>query len=54
VTDEPSSATGDSRMTVQNLGRLERGELRNIWLSEASDFTPWLARKENLDNLAKR
>jgi hypothetical protein len=35
-------------MMVNNLGRLERVELRNIWLSEASDFTPWLARKENL------
>jgi hypothetical protein len=40
-------------MTVQNLGRLERVELRNIWLSEASDFTPWLARKENLDILGE-
>jgi hypothetical protein len=35
-------------MMVNNLGRLERVDLRNIWLSEASDFTPWLARKENL------
>jgi hypothetical protein len=35
-------------MMVNNLGRLERVELRNIWLSEASDFTPWLACKENL------
>lgn len=38
-------------MTNKNLGRLERVELRDIWLSEASDFTPWLARKENLDIL---
>ena len=38
-------------MTVKNLGRLEKVELRDIWLSEASDFTPWLARKENLDIL---
>src|SRR5687768_14233886 len=40
-------------MTVNNLGRLERVDLRNIWLSEASDFTPWLARKENLDILGE-
>ncbi len=40
-------------MTTKNLGRLERVELRDIWLSEASDFTPWLARKENLDILGE-
>lgn len=40
-------------MATQNLGRLERVELRNIWTSEASDFTPWLARAENLSVLAE-
>lgn len=40
-------------MTSKNLGRLERVELRDIWLSEASDFTPWLARKENLEILGE-
>jgi hypothetical protein len=25
-------------MTLTNLGRLDRVELRDIWLSEASDF----------------
>jgi hypothetical protein len=35
------------------LGRLERVELRNIWLSESSEFTPWLARPENLAVLAE-
>jgi hypothetical protein len=35
------------------LGILERVELRDIWLSEASDFTPWLAGNENLAQLGK-
>ena len=38
-------------MTNQSLGRLERIDLRNIWASEAADFTPWLARAENLEVL---
>lgn len=35
-------------MTAPTLGRFERVELRDIWISEAIDFTPWLARPENL------
>lgn len=35
-------------MRPDNLGRLERIELRDIWTNEASHFTPWLARSENL------
>ena len=37
-------------MTIlkHDLGRLTRVELRDIWISESSDFTPWLAREENL------
>lgn len=35
-------------MTEMKLGRLERVDLRDIWLSEAGNFTPWLAREENL------
>jgi len=46
------TARKGSKMTVSELGRLERVDLREIWVSEASDFTPWLARKENLDILA--
>lgn len=40
-------------MTSPPLGRLERVDLRNIWASEATDFTPWLARPENLLVLAE-
>lgn len=38
---------------MSNLGRLTRVDLRHIWLNEASDFTPWLARPENLAVLAE-
>ncbi|WP_394727587.1 DUF4268 domain-containing protein [Altererythrobacter sp. GH1-8] len=38
---------------TQTLGRLVRVELRDIWKSEATDFTPWLARDENLNVLAE-
>ena len=34
------------------LGRLERVDVRKIWETEATDFTPWLAEEENLDRLA--
>jgi hypothetical protein len=39
-------------LTTPTLGRLTRVDLREIWISEASDFTPWLAREENLAVLA--
>lgn len=31
-----------------DLGRLTKVDLNEIWTSEASEFTPWLAREENL------
>ena len=40
-------------MAPANLGRLERVDLRNIWTSEATDFTPWMARPENLSVLVE-
>jgi hypothetical protein len=40
-------------MTTPTLGRLARVDLRDIWISEATDFTPWLARPENLTVLGE-
>lgn len=36
------------------LGRLVKVDLREIWLSESADFTPWLARQDNLIILGDR
>lgn len=35
-------------MIDKQLGRLEHVDLRDIWTTEATEFTPWLARPENL------
>jgi hypothetical protein len=35
-------------MGANNLGRLEKVDLREAWTSESSDFTPWLAQEQNL------
>ncbi|WP_245560896.1 DUF4268 domain-containing protein [Desulfovibrio aminophilus] len=40
-------------MSDVKLGRLERVEVRDVWGSEAGDFTPWLAREENLKLLGE-
>src|SRR5882724_4545695 len=40
-------------MTPKSLGRLQKIDLREAWLSEASDFTPWLAEPENLKLLGE-
>jgi hypothetical protein len=39
-------------MTPPKLGTLESVDLRQIWLDEARDFTPWLALRENLELLS--
>lgn len=41
----------DQQLDSKNLGRLRRvANAREVWISESSDFTPWLA--ENIDVLA--
>ena len=40
-------------MSDKPLGRLESVSLRHIWETEARDFTPWLAREENLEELGR-
>ncbi len=40
-------------MTGPNLGLLQRVPLRKVWNDEAADFTPWLARPENLKLLGE-
>lgn len=39
--------------TTQQLGRLERVDLRDVWITEAGDFTPWLASEENMEALSE-
>ncbi|MCY4503056.1 MAG: hypothetical protein OXE57_16010 [Alphaproteobacteria bacterium] len=40
--------------TEEEMGRLERVDLRSIWQSEPGDFTPWLARDPNMKLLGAK
>jgi hypothetical protein len=40
-------------MSTPNLGRLQKVDLREAWTSESGDFTPWLAKEENLKLLGE-
>jgi hypothetical protein len=40
-------------MAIPDLSRLHRVDLREAWKSEPADFTPWLARPENLELLGE-
>ncbi len=40
-------------MINQQLAHLERLDLKDIWSNEATNFTPWLAREENMALLSE-
>lgn len=40
-------------MSEIKLGKLEKVDLRDIWASESSDFTPWLATDDNIAALGE-
>lgn len=40
-------------MNINQLSRLERVNLRDIWKNESSNFTPWLAQEDNLALLSE-
>ena len=50
----PPMVAGWRRASIggRRLGRLKPVTLREIWTSESGEFTPWLAREENLTVLA--
>jgi hypothetical protein len=37
----------------ENLGQLKKADVRKVWANESSEFTPWLAREDNIALLGK-
>ena len=38
---------------MKNLGKFEKVDLREYWVDEAKDFTPWLSKDENIEILSE-
>jgi len=38
---------------MNSISKLEKVNLRDYWLNEASNFTPWLAQEENIEQLGE-
>ena len=38
-------------MKTYDLGKIEQVDVREIWEKEDTEFTPWLAKQENIERL---
>ena len=43
----------ETKMKTQ-LSKLEDVDIRSIWDNETTEFTPWLAQPENIDNISEQ
>jgi hypothetical protein len=53
VSGQPPIRPAPAEPEPPRFGRLESVQLRKYWRDEARDFTPWLAREENLTLLGE-